>query len=117
MPYFCHHVSYTSEAWARLLAHPQDRLEAIRKPVENLGGRVHTSYYAFGEFDVIAITEFPDNVSAAAIAMAFAAGGSLSRQQTTPLLTNAEALDAMKKAGDAGYRAVTAAAAVSSAHD
>jgi uncharacterized protein with GYD domain len=114
MPYYCHHVSYTSEAWARLIASPQDRLEAIRKPIERLGGRVHTSYYAFGDFDVIAITEFPDNISAAAIAMAFAAGGSLNRLQTTPLLTNAEALDAMKKAGNCGYRPITAAAASAS---
>ena len=114
MPYYCHHVSYTSDAWSRLIASPQDRLEAIRKPVEKLGGRVHTSYYAFGEFDVIAITEFPDNIGAAAIAMAFAAGGSLSRLQTTPLLTSAEALDAMKKAGTCDYRPVGASAAAAS---
>jgi len=30
MPYYCHQVSYTKEAWARLMENPQDRLEAVR---------------------------------------------------------------------------------------
>ena len=33
MPYFCHQVSYTTEAWSRLMSNPQDRIEAIRAPV------------------------------------------------------------------------------------
>jgi uncharacterized protein with GYD domain len=115
MPYFCHQVSYTTEAWARLIANPQDRMEAIRKPVENLGGRIHTSFFAFGEFDAIAITEFPDNVSAAAISIAFASGGAVKSQQTTALMTTAEGLEAIKKAGTCGYRAITAGASAAAA--
>jgi uncharacterized protein with GYD domain len=111
MPYFCHQVSYNSEAWARLIANPQDRMELIRKPVEKLGGRIHTSFFAFGEFDAIAITEFPDNISAAAIAIAFAGGGAVKGLQTTALMTTAEALEAIKKAGTCGYRSVVADAA------
>jgi uncharacterized protein with GYD domain len=103
-------VSYTPEAWARLVAHPQDRIEAVRGPIEKLGGRVHNAFFAFGEYDVVVITEMPDNVSAAAIAIAFAAGGSIKSEKTTPLMTSAEALEAIKKAGSTGYRSVTAAA-------
>ena len=77
MSYFCHQVSYTKEAWARLMQNPQDRLEAVRAPIEKLGGKIHTSFFAFGAFDVLAITEFPDNISAAAISIAFAAGGAV----------------------------------------
>ena len=40
MPYFCHQVSYTTEAWSRLMSNPQDRIEAIRAPVNRLGGRI-----------------------------------------------------------------------------
>ena len=87
MSYFCHQVSYTKEAWARLMQNPQDRLEAVRAPIEKLGGKIHTSFFAFGAFDVLAITEFPDNISAAAISIAFAAGGAVADIQTTPLLT------------------------------
>jgi hypothetical protein len=53
----------------------------------------------------------PDNISAAAIALAFAAGGALRNCQTTALMTNAEALDAMRKAGTCGYKSFTATAA------
>jgi len=56
------------------------------------------------------ITEMPDNVSAAAIALAFAAGGSLRNCQTTALMSNAESLEAMRKAATCGYKPVVAAA-------
>jgi uncharacterized protein with GYD domain len=104
MPYYCHQVSYTKEAWARLVNNPHDRLEAVRAPIEKLGGKLHTGFYAFGPFDVLAITDMPDSVSAAAIAIAFAAGGAVQSIQTVPLLTSAEALEALRRAGTCGYR-------------
>lgn len=111
MPFFLHQVSYTSDALARLIANPHDRFEAVRGPIEKLGGKIKDSYFAFGEHDAVLITEMPDNVSAAAIALAFAAGGALRNCQTTALMTNAEALDAMRKAGTCGYKSFTATAA------
>lgn len=110
MPFFLHQVSYTSDALARLIANPQDRFEAVRGPIEKLGGKIKDSYFAFGEHDVVLITEMPDNVSAAAIALAFAAGGTCRNCQTTTLMTNSEALDAMRKASTCGYKPVTAVA-------
>lgn len=53
----------------------------------------------------------PDSVSAAAIALAFAAGGAIRNGQTTPLMTAFEALEAMRKAGTCGYKPVTTGAA------
>ena len=115
MPLYCHQVSYTKEAWARLIANPQDRIEVVRVPIEKLGGKLQTAYFAFGPYDALVITEMPDNVSAAAIAIAFAAGGSIKNEKTTPLMTTAEALEAIKKAGTAGYRSITAAAGAAAA--
>lgn len=115
MPFFLHQVSYTPEALTRLLANPQDRFDAVRSPIEKLGGRVLNSYFAFGEYDAVLITEMPDNVSAAAIALAFAAGGSLRNCQTTALLSNAEGLEAMRKAATCGYKPVQAAASAAAA--
>lgn len=106
MPYYCHQVSYTKEAWARLMADPQDRLDIVRLPIEKLGGKLHSAFFAFGPFDVIAITDMPDNMSAAAIAIAFAAGGAVSHVQTTPLMTAAQAIEAMRKAGTCGYKSI-----------
>ena len=111
MPNFLHQVSYTGEAWQALIAKPQDRLEAVRSAIEKLGGKLVHGWFAFGDYDVVAITEMPDNVSAAAIAIAFAGGGACKSVQTTALLTQQEALSAMKKASDCGYRPVTTAKA------
>jgi uncharacterized protein with GYD domain len=109
MPHYLHQVSYSTAGWEALLAHPQDRVEAIRPSIENLGGRIKSAWFAFGDHDVVLITEMPDNVSAAAIAIAFAAGGACKSVHTTPLLSAEEAVLAMRKAGQAGYRPVQAA--------
>jgi len=46
MPHYLSQVSYTPEAWARLVANPQDRIEAVRGPIEKLGGRIHNAFFA-----------------------------------------------------------------------
>lgn len=114
MPFYLHQVSYSPEALARLIADPQDRFDVVRAPIEKLGGKVRDAYFAFGPYDAVLITEMPDNVSAAAISLAFAAGGALRSCQTTSLLTNAEALEAMRKAGTCGYKSPLARAAAAS---
>ena len=108
MPNFLIQVAYNEEAWSALVKSPQNRIEAVRPAIERLNGKIVNGYFSFGEYDVVVLTEFPDNVSAAAIAMAFASGGACKAVKTTPLLTTAEALEAMKKASTTGYRAATA---------
>jgi len=108
MPNYLHQVAYSREGWQALLAKPQNRIEAIRPAIEKLGGKIVSGWFAFGDYDAIVITEMPDNVSAAAIAMAFAGGGACKAVQTTPLISPDEALQAMKKANESGYRALTA---------
>lgn len=115
MPYFCHQVSYTKEVFAHLMNDPQDRMEIVRAPIEKLGGKLHTAFFAFGPFDAIAITEMPDNVSAAAIAIAFAAGGSVANIQTTALMTSAQFIEALRRASTCGYKSVIASAKASAA--
>jgi uncharacterized protein with GYD domain len=114
MPLFLTQVAYTQEAWQALINNPQNRIEAVRPAIEKAGGKVINGYFAFGEYDVVVITEMPDNVSAAAIAIAFAAGGACRTVKTTPLMSTAEAVDALKKAAKTGYRPVTAAAGAAS---
>ena len=107
MPHYLHQVAYSREGWEALLAHPQNRIEAVRPAIEKLGGKIETAWFAFGEYDVVVITELPDNVSAAAISIAFAGGGACKAVQTTPLLAPEEAVQAFKKAGECGYRPAT----------
>jgi uncharacterized protein with GYD domain len=80
-------------------------LKLFRAPIEKLGGI--TPFFALGPFDVLAITEFPDNISAAAISLASAAGGAVSDIQTIPMLTAAQSVEAMRKAGTCGYESIT----------
>jgi uncharacterized protein with GYD domain len=105
MNHYLLQVAYTQEAWAALLAQPHDRTEAVRPVIEKLGGKMTHAWYAFGDYDVVAIVEMPGNVEAAAFSLAASAGGALKSIKTTPLMTSAEAIDAMKKAAQSGYKA------------
>ncbi len=107
MPHYLCQVAYSVEGWAALVKKPQNRVEAVRPAVEKLGGKIESAWFAFGEYDVIVILEMPDQVSAAGLAMAFAAGGACKTVRTTPLITVEEGVEAMKKAAKAGYRPAT----------
>ena len=96
-------VAYTSEAWANMVKHPQDRIAVVSKVVQNLGGKVIGGWLSFGEYDTVAIFEVPDNTSAAAFSIAVAAGGACKSVKTTPLLTTEEGVEAAKKAAKSGY--------------
>jgi uncharacterized protein with GYD domain len=101
-------ISYSSEAWAAMIKRPQNRVEAVRKAVENLGGKVGAFWFAFGDHDLVGVLEMPDNVSAAAFAMAVAGGGACKTVKTTPLIAVEEGIEALKKAGTCGYKPATA---------
>src|SRR5258707_6482932 len=98
-------VAYTPEPWATLVAQPHDRIDAVRPAVEKLGGKILHGWFAFGDYDLIAIVEMPSNVEAAAFSLAATAGGAIRAFKTTPLLSTAEGIDAMKKAAKSGYKA------------
>jgi uncharacterized protein with GYD domain len=51
------------------------RRAAIAKMTEGLGGKLETFYYAFGDVDAYVIVDVPDNVTAAAVALAVNQGG------------------------------------------
>ena len=104
MPYYMIQGAYTSEAWAAQVANPQNRVEIVRPIFERLGGRIESAYYVFGEYDIMLIAEFPDNVSAAALSVTVQAGGAFKSAKTTPLLTVDEGIEVMRKAGGTGYR-------------
>lgn len=111
MAHYLLQVGYTPEAIATMVKTPQDRVAAVRPAVEKLGGNIEAGYFAFGEYDIILVVDMPDNVSAAALSLAAAAGGACSKIKTTPLMTMEEGMDAMKKAAASAYQPPTARAA------
>jgi uncharacterized protein with GYD domain len=111
MQHYLLQCSYTPEAWEALVKNPQNRFEAIRPAVEKLGGKIEHGWLAFGDHDIVAILQMADNVSAAALAIAFAAGGALRTVKTTPLLSAEQGIEAMKKAATCGYQPAALAGA------
>jgi uncharacterized protein with GYD domain len=105
MPLYMTQVGYTSEAWAALAQNPEDRSEAFGRLAETLGGRMLSFYNSFGKYDVLVIYEAPDESTAAAMVVAASVPGHLGRVKTTVLLSAEEGMEAMRKAGEATYRA------------
>lgn len=93
-----------------LVDKPQDRTAPARGLIEGFGGKMLCYYFSFGEYDGIAICEFPDNTAVAACSMKAASTGAFARFETTVLITATEAETAMKRANEAGvdYRAPNA---------
>ncbi len=103
MAHYMIQASYTPEAWATQIKNPQNLVDRLRGAIEGLGGKIVGAWYSFGDYDVVVIAEYPDDVSAAAFSIAAAAGGSVKSAKTTPLLTLQEGMDAMNKAGGSSY--------------
>lgn len=97
MPKYLLQVNYTLDGVKGLNAEGGSaRLAAATALIEGLGGSIESFYFAFGDTDVYAIVDMPDNVSVAAAALAVsAAGGAVSR--TVVLLTPDEVDAATKK--------------------
>jgi uncharacterized protein with GYD domain len=91
-------VSYTPEGLKGLMKDKASgRKAAVSKAVASAGGKLELLYFSFGEHDVVAIVELPDNASAASLAVAVSAAG-LVRLATTPLLSVEEMDQALGKA-------------------
>ena len=91
-------ASYTAEGLRGLAKDKASgRQKAVAQALKGLGGKLEAVYYAFGDADVFVVAECPDNVSAAALSFAVSSTG-LVRTKTIPLLTVAEADEAIAKA-------------------
>ena len=96
-------ASYTIEAMARMVNHPQDRGAVLRELIERLGGEVITFDFCFGAYHVAMIVEFPDDETMEAISMAVYASGAVRDFKVTVLIPMEEALRAMGRARASGY--------------
>lgn len=71
------------------------RRAAAAAAVESVGGSLDSMYYAFGDTDVFAICDFPNDASASAAALTINASGAVSIT-TTPLMTPEDLDEAAK---------------------
>jgi uncharacterized protein with GYD domain len=72
------------------------RREAVGSAIESAGGRLESFNFAFGDHDVFVIADFPDNESAAAMALAVNSSGAVTTR-TVVLLTPEQMDEAAKR--------------------
>ena len=97
MPKFLIEASLTTQGVKGLQSEGGSaRKEAVAKAMESVGGRLESFYFGFGDHDVFVIGEFPDNESAAAMAMTVNSSGAVTTR-TVVLLTPEEVDNAAKR--------------------
>ena len=100
MPKYLVNASYTEAGLKGLLKDGgSKRREAVAQLVKGLGGTLEAFYYAFGDDDISAIMDLPDNVSATASFLVINAAGA-AKMKITVLLTPEEVDQATKTSVD-----------------
>jgi uncharacterized protein with GYD domain len=97
-------ASYTQQGLAGLVSSPEDRSGVIKELVESVGGNVITFDYCFGEFDVVVVSELPDDTTMASVVMAVGASGAVTNLRTTVLIPAADGFAAAQRAKGISYR-------------
>jgi uncharacterized protein with GYD domain len=102
MPKYLGLTKFTSEGLKGLRSGgAASRVEVVRSLVEGVGGKLEGYYFAFGEIDVYAVLDLPDDETAAAISLA--AGESGVAAATVVKLLTPEQVDAAYQV-NVGYR-------------
>lgn len=90
MPKYLLQVSYTLDGVKGVVSKGGSARKAIaHAAAESVGGSLESYYFAFGDTDVFAIADLPDNAAAAALALSVTAAGGAS-VRTVVLLTPEE---------------------------
>jgi uncharacterized protein with GYD domain len=97
-------VGVTPEAFGTMMKNPQDRAKATRPVFEAFGGSLDEYYFAVGQATIYCVAEMPDEISIEAMTIAVLAGGAVTSTKFTPILTAAEAMEAMERAAEGMYR-------------
>jgi uncharacterized protein with GYD domain len=103
MPLYLIRAKQTPETWSRLIENPEDRRVASSQGQGVYSGRFHGYWYAFGDYDVYALIEAPDNVAAATLLVRLAGSGGFSEVSTVALMSVDEMLEALRRAKDFDY--------------
>lgn len=100
MPKYLIKASYTPEG-ARGVAKEggSGRRDTIAKLAESSGGTMESFYFAFGHTDAYVVCDFPDNATAAAVALAVNSSGA-ANAETVILMTPEEVDEAITKSVD-----------------
>ncbi len=76
MPTYISLMTYTDQGLRNIKKSPS-RLDAARKVAEELGGNVGDIYLTMGAYDLVAVSEFPDDATAATFVLRLGAFGNV----------------------------------------
>jgi uncharacterized protein with GYD domain len=97
MPKYMISANYTAQGMEGIRsAGAKSRIDAVSTMLEAMGGRLESFHFAFGDTDVFAIAEVPDDEAAAAVAIAINASGAVNIR-TTKLLTVEQIDEALRR--------------------
>src|SRR5690242_17422039 len=86
MPKYLSLGSYTDDGIRGVLQEGgTGRRKAVQAAIEAMRGKMEAYYFAFGEHDVVVISDVPDNGTAAALAIGIGSTGSVSLKATVLL--------------------------------
>ena len=89
MPTYVSLVKFTQHGLMTMKDKGVERAEAVQKNAKAHGGKLLQAYYCLGEYDVVAVWEFPDNRSAMKAAVLNASLGHI-QLTTMPAVTRDE---------------------------
>lgn len=96
MPTYVHLANYTQDGIANIGNHDPQPEEVI----ESLGvGEVKSIYLTLGQYDAVAVTEFPDDKTAAQFSMKMSQGGH-SKAETLRAFSEEETEEIMENLSD-----------------
>ncbi len=76
MPTFVHLMNWTDQG-IRTFRETVDRREAVKEMFGGIGVTLKETYWTLGPYDIVAVTEAPDDESATAAMLALGARGNL----------------------------------------
>ena len=99
MPTYMTQFSYQPKAIAKMIQNPEQRTDAVKNHLDQIGGKIISFYFTFGEYHGICIYEAPEAIDALSIMAACGGADYLSDYKTTTLFSPEEGIEAFKRAG------------------
>lgn len=79
MPTYIHLTSYTGEGVQNIADSP-DRVDDAKDLATSLNGEFKDFFLTFGQYDIVAITEFPDDETAAQFSLSVGSKGAVTTE-------------------------------------
>ena len=98
MALYMFQASYTDASIKAMIANKDNRKEAAGKAIAAGGGKMLSLYFCFGDYDIIAIAEMPDNTSMAGASLGINSTGAFTSVKSSVLLSPEEMSESLEKA-------------------